>query len=585
VASAVATSPGAGVGDPGLKREVGFIGLMWASEGSIIGSGWLFGALFATQLAGPAAILAWVVGAVACMLLALVHAELGGLFPVAGGTARFPHYAYGSLVGYTVGWMSWLQAAAVAPIEVEAAIQYGSSYLHWLTKVELAGTTSVTVLSVPGGYIVAVVLMALFCGINLWGIRRLAQINNYATWWKVAVPVLAIVVLFIARFHGANFGSAVAANPAGASGFMPFGPKGVLEAVAAGGVVFALLGFEQAVQLGAESANPQRDIPRAVIGAMIIGTIIYLLLQVVFIGALQPHDLAKGWGLLSFGAIAGPYAGLATGVGLGWLTVILYIDALISPAGTGLLYVTATSRLSYGLSRNGYIPTIFEKLGATSGVPWFSILFAFIAGLFFFLPFPGWQQLVGFITSASVLMYAGAPLAFGALRLQLPDHHRPFRLPGGSIISPLSFIVANFIIYWSGWNVDWKLFLAIIIGFLVLAGEMMFGNNPNKPKLDWRSAVWLWPYLIGMAIISYLGQFGQLAVVPKFIFGIPQIPFWWDLVVVAIFSLVIYYWAVSLRLPVEKVKEYIAGVTYDPQTAGSGPPPTHPHVQEPGFSS
>src|SRR5947207_10510402 len=79
----------------GLRREIGFIGLMWASTGSIIGSGWLFGAQSALQTAGPAAIVSWLIGGVAIMLLALVHAELGGMYPVAGGTARFPHIAFG----------------------------------------------------------------------------------------------------------------------------------------------------------------------------------------------------------------------------------------------------------------------------------------------------------------------------------------------------------------------------------------------------------------------------------------------------------------------------------------------------------
>src|SRR3954462_8995295 len=83
----------------GLRRDVGLIGLMWASVGSIIGSGWLYGAEKAVVAARPAAIISWVIGTVAIVLLALVHAELGGMFPVAGGTARYPHYAFGGLAG------------------------------------------------------------------------------------------------------------------------------------------------------------------------------------------------------------------------------------------------------------------------------------------------------------------------------------------------------------------------------------------------------------------------------------------------------------------------------------------------------
>src|SRR5580704_12458772 len=111
--------------DVGLKREVGFIGAVWASESSIIGSGWLFAALGATQFAGAAAIYGWLVGGVAILILALVHAELGGMYPVSGGTARFPHYAFGGVAGITFGFFSWLQAVCIAPVECYAVMHYG----------------------------------------------------------------------------------------------------------------------------------------------------------------------------------------------------------------------------------------------------------------------------------------------------------------------------------------------------------------------------------------------------------------------------------------------------------------------------
>src|SRR3954465_9275874 len=111
-----------------LKREIGLIGLLWASVGSIIGSGWLFGAQKGLLAAGPAAIISWVIGGVAILILALVHAELGAMYPVSGGSARFPHYAFGGAAGASFGWFSWLQAATVVPIEVMAVIQYSQHY-------------------------------------------------------------------------------------------------------------------------------------------------------------------------------------------------------------------------------------------------------------------------------------------------------------------------------------------------------------------------------------------------------------------------------------------------------------------------
>src|ERR1700761_5508468 len=107
-----------------LRRDVGRVGPTFVSLGSIIGSGWLLGALYAAQAAGPASLISWVLAGVMLAVLALVHAELGAAYPVAGGTARFPFFAFGSLAGFTAGWAAWLQAVTLAPIEVEASLQY-----------------------------------------------------------------------------------------------------------------------------------------------------------------------------------------------------------------------------------------------------------------------------------------------------------------------------------------------------------------------------------------------------------------------------------------------------------------------------
>ncbi|MFE0512791.1 APC family permease [Streptomyces sp. NPDC058964] len=518
----------------GLRRDVGLIGLMWASVGSIIGSGWLYGAEKAVVVAGPAAIISWVIGAIAIVLLALVHAELGGMFPVAGGTARYPHYAFGGLAGMSFGWFSWLQAATVAPIEVEAMIGYAG---HWQWAQGLQHTDGTLTTT---GLVTAVALMAVFVGVNFFGVRALAHTNSAATWWKIAVPLGAIFIIAASNFHASNFTS---------EGFAPFGAKGILGAISSSGIIFALLGFEQAIQLAGESRNPKRDLPRATLGSVAIGAVIYVLLQVVFIAALPHTSFAHGWAKLDFPGISGPWAGLATLVGLGWLGWVLYVDAIISPGGTGLIYTTATSRVSYGLAKNGYAPKAFAKTDSR-GVPWFGLLMSFVTGVVCFLPFPSWQELVGFITSASVLMYAGAPLAYGVFADRLPHLERPYRLPAGKFVSPLSFVVANLIIYWSGWDTLWRLGFAIVLGYVLLGGYAWYATSkglPDAPRMNFKSAQWLPGYLLGLGAISWLGSFG----------GQGDIPLWWDILVVAVFSLVIYYWARATASRPEEIERSI----------------------------
>jgi amino acid transporter len=547
-----------------LRRDVGLVGLVFASFGSIIGAGWLFAALFASSLAGPAAIISWLIGGGAMMLLALTHAELGGMYPVAGGSARFPQYAFGNLIGFTSGWVAFLGAVTVAPIMVEATLLYTSNYVSSLITV--AGGRPVLTVQ---GYVVAAALLLLFCTINVLGVRWLAETNMLLVCWKIFVPVLAVVALLLTSTHRENFTAA--------GGFMPFGWKGVFVALASGGVIFACLGFEQAVQLGGESRNPRRNIPLAIIVSMLVAIGLYIALQVAFIAALDPSSLSNGWGAISFSGKAelfGPFAGLATALGLGWLAVLLYTDAIVSPGGTGLLYTGASARLTFALARNGQIPGVFAGL-TRRGTPLFAIVFSFFCGLVILLPFPGWQELVGFISAAAVLTYAMAPLALGALRRQDDSRPRLFRLPAASLVAPAAFVVASEILLFTGWAVVWKLVVAILIGFALLTISTLTGRNERTLALDWRSAVWLWPYLVGMGAISYFSSFdtGTPSSIPLLGLDGPRnvLTFGWDVLAVAILGVFIYTLAIRSRLPAERTFEYVGDVTSEAEPEDTEP--------------
>jgi amino acid transporter len=515
---------------PGFRRDVGLMALMFVSLGSIIGSGWLLGALTAATSAGGASIVSWVLAGVIIVLLALVHSELGAAYPLAGGTGRWPRLAFGSLGGFTAGWVAWLQAVTLAPIEVEAALSYLDHKWHGLIN-EVGALTS-TGLAVSTG------LMLVFTVINILGVRWLAESNRITVLWKVAVPVLTVVVLVVVSFQISNFTAG--------GGFAPYGAHGVLAALPLG-VVFALQGFEQAAQIAGEARDPQRNVPRAVIGSVIIGVLLYLGLEIAFIGALNPGNLVQGWANPVGKGDFGPYATLATGLGLGWLAAILYIDAFISPAGTGLIYVGTSARLSYALGHSGYVPKGVSRI-SSRGVPYTSIILAFAVGLICFLPFPSWQSLVGLVTSATVIMYGFAPITLLALRRADPERSRPYRLPAAPILAPLAFVAANEIIYWTSWVTVEKLMLAIVAGYVLFGITYAMGRPMERPPLDPESLSWIIPWFAGLSVISYLGQYG----------GTKFIPEWIDLGVVAAFSLVICYVAVARSLSSDRVAAAIA---------------------------
>jgi amino acid transporter len=538
-----------------MHRQMGTVGVLFASVGVVIGSGWLFGAYNASKIAGPGSLLAWFIGGLATVVMALNVAELGGMHHLAGGEVRFVHFAFGSLGGFALGWFAFISGVTTAPIETEAMLTYASGYIPGLVNAQ-AQLTGL-------GYVVSFLVLLVFTIINVMGIRWMSEVNKYAVWWKIAIPCLAIVAIIAVSFHTQYLtGSGPVGH--GQGGFLPFGMEGVLAAISSGGIIFAYSGWDAAIAFGAESKNPGRNIPIAVIGSMLIGFVIYMGLEIAFLGALRPQDLVHGWTNLTLPAhVAGPFAALATGFGLGWLAFVLYIDAIISPAGTGLLAIGITARYNFALARNGYIPGIFGYLNGR-GTPIVGILFTAILGLVVFAPFPSWAELVGFASSAGVITIAMLPPAVQALRMSDPDRPRPFKLPLMVVMAPLGFIVSNELILFSGFGVVWKLFFAILVGVVLLLLGLYTRPATERPTLDLRNNLWIIPWLIGLTVISFYGSFQSSAPDPNtipfttIVGGTGKVlPFGIDMLVLAAFCVVIYYLALFSRLNSEKTKEYI----------------------------
>jgi amino acid transporter len=528
----------------GLKRSVGFYGLMFVSLGSIIGSGWLLGALNAAKEAGPASVLSWILAAGMLSLLALTYAELGATYPVAGGAARFPYYSHGPIAGFTSGWASWLQAVFIAPIEVLAAITYVNS-VGWVNQhfnmIYKAGDKAG--LLNGQGLVVALILMVLFTAINLAGAKFLSDSNIIVVIWKTIVPVLAIGVVAYLQFNPANFHAG--------GGFMPKGFHGVFAALT-GGVVFALQGFEQAVQLAGEARNPKKDLSRAILTAMAIGAVLYALLQIVMIGGLNPLHILNDWSkpLGTDPSDYGAWYTLALAVGAGWLAKILIVDAVISPAGTGVVYVTTTARLSYAIGEEREMPTVLATTNK-KGVPVVSIIVAAVIGSLAFGPFKSWNALVSVVTGATAIMYAFAPVSLAALHKVDGQRPRSYRVPIPKLTLPAAFCAANLIIYWGGFDTTWKLACAMGVGLVLFAvGAWRSGTGAQRTI---RNAFWIAPWFAGQVLMGWLGRYG-----PDGDGHRNLLPNWVDIGVVIIFALVIFYWAVRLTLTKEGTASAVA---------------------------
>ncbi len=497
-----------------LNRSIGTWGMLFAAVGGIIGSGWLFGPFYAAQSAGPASILSWILGGFLMMVVALTFAELGSTFPMAGGTVRFLHLSHGALVSFTMAWIGWLSTAAIAPIETMALLQYAENYMPGL-----AHRVDHQYMLTHLGIMIAALLMLIMCFINILGARILAKTNSIVVIIKVAIPVLTIIFLFSKDYHVSNFT---------AQGFVPLGWKNVLMALPSAGIIFSFIGYSPAIQLAGEAKNPQRSVPIAIIGALLIGIVLYVSSQIAFIGALPLSSFSGGWALLSFKHDAGPIAGLVSTLGFFWLVKILYLDALIAPFGTALIYTASSARIVYAMGDNGYLPSFLKKLNRFN-VPARIIALNYGVGMLLFLPFPTWQKMAGFLVSCLVFSYAVGPLALLVLRKIMPDQPRPFKVPMPRLVGLFAFYICNLLVFWASWAIVSNMLCAILLGYAVLFLYRLTKSG-RKIALEWKKGWWILLYVSSLGVLSYLGSFG----------GRGYLSFGWDFVAIALMTLVIY---------------------------------------------
>ncbi len=503
-----------------LRRDAGVIGLLYASLGSIIGSGWLFGALHAAVQAGPWSVFSWIIGAVAILFLAFVFAELSTMFPNSGAMVHMTHVSHGDFVGKIWTWILFLAFVSVPPVEVSAVLTYSNNYIPGLIEPHTGLMTAV-------GMGWAALLLALVVALNFLAVRWVLIINSAATWWKLLIPIVTIGILMAYSFHPSNMVLHAASTP----------KSGIFTAVATAGIVFSFLGFQQAIALAGETRNPNRYVPIALISSVLIGMLIYVGLQVSFITALNPRDIAGGWEHLRFNGMFGPLAAIAVAVGAFWWAVVLYVDAIISPLGTAFIYITASPRIIMAAGEMGTAPGRVTQL-TRHGVPWVGLVVTYIVGVVFFFPFPSWQKLVSAVSLITVLSYSIGPVILLHLRKAMPNAVRPFRLRAAGLVAPIAFIASNWIIYWTGYTVAQWMFSAVFVYIVVYLGWHFLARRRPAAELGWQQAWWVFPYLAGMWAISYFGPAGVMG-------GTGAIGFFTGMWIIAGFSLIVMWLALA----------------------------------------
>jgi amino acid transporter len=507
-----------------VRREVGGIALLFTALGSIIGSGWLFGAWRAAQLAGPGAIYAWLIGAVIILFVALTFAELGAMFPESGGSVRYGLYSHGTLVGFVAGWSAWIAIVSVIPVEAEASVQYMSSWTwSWAQGLYVHAANGRGELTATGLSVAAALVIGYFL-VNFWSVKVFASTNSAITFFKLIVPAATAVALMSQGFHWENFHIGIH------GGAYVMDVAAILTAVATSGIVFSYNGFQSPVNLAGEAHDPGRTVPFAIFGSIALSTVVYLLLQVAFLGAVAPEHLHEGWAALEFSS---PFAQLALALNLNWLAVLLYADAFASPSGTGSTYTATTARMIYAMERNGSFPKVFGRIDPATGIPrpamWLNLVVSFLF-LFFFR---GWGRLAAVISVATIVTYLVVPISVMVLRRTAPKLHRPLRVPGLPVLAPLAFVLATLMLYWARWPHTGEIILLLILPlplyfyYQAAADWRDFGRNLS-------GALWLIVYFATIASLSWAGS--------KEFEGHDYLGYGWDQLCVVVAAAVFYVW-------------------------------------------
>lgn len=512
-----------------LKRDISTTNILIASAGGMIGSGWLFSPFISAQMAGPNALISWIIAAVFMLFIALPLCELGTMFPISGGMSNYPTFTHGQEVGFLFAWTSWLSYVVMTPIEIQAILQYSSHFFPALIVDDPA------TLKLSGyGYVAAVSIMFFVVILNSYGIKLLAECNKYVSIIKFVLPSIAVVALL----HSAPDMSNVNIHLGDKQSWI-----NIFTALSAGGIAFAFTGFQNGLILAGEVKNPQRNIPISILGAVLIGFLLYFMLQLSFIAAIPQKYLANGWSALSYPGVSGPLVGLTLLLGLGTVATLLMIDAAFSPFGTTLVYTAATSRIVYGMAINNHLPKLFLKVNRHK-IPYITLYANFLVGILSFLPFPGWQKLVAFLSSASILSYSIGPICLLSMRKLQPYTYRPFKLKASLFCSHLAFYICNLMLYWCGFSILWKLDVALLIGLFICI-------TYNRNSLFTRNypLYWFIFYMVSLFIVSYFGSFGGI--------GVLQFPF--DLIIILPLSIVVLSLSQAL-LSNENHKEIICDI-------------------------
>lgn len=408
-------------GEHSLKKVLRPFELIMLGIGAIVGTGiFVITGLAAANFSGPALVISFLIAGIACILAALSYAEFASIVPVSGSAYTYSYAALGEIWAWIIGWDLILEyTVAIGSVAIgwsgyatQLMSNIGINLPQQLVKPPMSGG----IVNLP-----AIVIILLITALLIRGVSQSAKLNN-----TIVIIKLAVILLFILLAIGK-------VNPANWHPFMPYGWNGVMQGAAY--VFYAYLGFDAVSTAAEEVRNPQKDLPKGIIGSLIICTVIYIAVSILLTGIVPYYK---------FKNTSAPVAYALEQIGYNWGSALVSVGAICGITSVLLVMSYGASRIIFAMSRDGLLPQKFSKVHSKTKTPILStaligISTALIAGFF---PLTVVSELTNIGTLAAFIIVSIGVLV---LRKRRPDLKRSFRCPFVPVL-PIVAVVFCFVL-------------------------------------------------------------------------------------------------------------------------------------------
>ena len=455
-------------GGKGLKRTLGAGNLVALGVGAIIGAGlFVRTAAAASEAAGPAVTISFIVAAIGCAFAGLCYAEFAAMIPISGSAYAYSYVTMGEMVAWIIGWaliMEYALGAATVSIAWSeylnslfgGRIPYEWSHSPFESITDAAGVLHHGIMNAP-----ALIILLMLTLLLIKGTQESAIVNAIIVFIKVAIVIIFIFIgwRFIDPANHTPY--MIPADAPGHEAFRKHGWGGVLGGAAI--VFFAFIGFDAVSTAAQEAKNPKRDMPIGILGSLVVCTILYILFGHVLTGVAPWTDFVNP----EKGREASVAYAISTYMtGYGWLATAVTVAILAGFSSVILVMLMGQSRIFYSMSKDGLLPKAFGDLHPKYQTPYKSnwILFVFVGLFAAFVP----GSVAGDLTSFGTLFaFVLVSLGVWILRRKSPEMERPFKTPLVPLVPILGAVICLAMIFALDMQTLRVAFIWMIIGLFV----------------------------------------------------------------------------------------------------------------------